>query len=89
MFSFVSFLNNTDFPYISVVEDERVLVEILPRREKSKFFAVDSGSLIFDFFSNSPKPFLNIYIPLYPGRIYTLSVYESAVDLYDHSSEFF
>lgn len=77
MFSYISFLNNTNFPYISVMDEERLMVEVLPKEKTSKFFAVDSGSLIFYFFSDSPKPFLNIYIPLYPGKIYTVSVYET------------
>ncbi len=77
MISFVSFLNNTEFPYISVFEDDRIKTEMIFKNKQSKVFAVDSGSVSFDFFYNSPKPFLNIYIPLNPGKIYTIKVYET------------
>ena len=77
MISCISFLNNTGFSYISVVEDEKVLVEILPKNQVSKKIEINSGSVSFEFFKNSPKPFLNVYIPLYPGESYTLAVYEN------------
>lgn len=84
LFSYISFVNNTGFPYISISEDERVIIDFLAEYKKSKFFPLNSGSISFDVFYNSPKPFLNIYTTFLPGRFYTVEIYKTCVKLHNH-----
>lgn len=74
MFSYISFFNNTDFPFISIYEDGENLTEILLRHTESKFYITDAGSISVVVCDNHNKPFLNLYISLYPNERYTMNI---------------
>lgn len=74
MFSYISFYNNTSFPFISIYEDFKLITEILPKDMKSKYYIEDAGSVSVIVSDNKNNPFLDLYISLYPNEFYTLEI---------------
>ena len=81
MFSYISFFNNTAFPFITICEDGENITECLPRHVKSKFHTADSGSISVTVSDNNNKPFLNLYISLFPNEFYTLNINDTFAEL--------
>ena len=80
MFSYISFYNNTSYPYISLYEDSEILVEELLNNEKTKFYIEDAGSVSVIVADNKNIPFLNLYIALLPNTFYTLEITDTSAN---------
>lgn len=78
MFSYISFYNNTTYPYISVYEDSEIFVEELLKNTKSKFYIKDAGSVSVIILDNKNIPFLDLYISLFPNEFYTLEITDTS-----------
>lgn len=81
MFSYVSFFNDTSYPFISVYDEDCAVAECLPRHTKSKYCLVDAGSMCATLCDNHNTPFLSLYIALAPNKFHV-------VRIRDHFSEF-
>ena len=78
MFSYISFYNNTSYPYISVYEDSEILTEELLKNKKTKFYIKDAGSVSVVVTDNKNVPFLDLYIALLPNTFYTLEITDTS-----------
>jgi len=78
MFSYISFYNNSSYPYISVYEDSEMLVEELTKNTKTKFYIKDAGSVSVTVSDNKKISFLDLYISLYPNEFYTLEITDTS-----------
>ena len=78
MFSYISFYNNTSYPYISVYEDSEMFVEELLKNTRTKFYIEDAGSVSVIVSDNKNIPFLDLYISLFPNEFYTLEITDTS-----------
>lgn len=74
MFSYVSFFNDTEYPFISVLEEERVIAECLPRQTKSGYCLNDAGSMSVTLYDHRKNPFLSLYISLKPNKFHCIRI---------------
>lgn len=74
MLSYISFINNTEYPFVSVYDDSRVLADCIQRRQKSRFFVEDAGSVTITVKDNRNNIFLDIYMSLYPNEFYIINI---------------
>lgn len=80
MFAYISFFNNTNYPYISVSKDGEPIGEELPGKELSRYYVADAGSVSVTVFDNKNIPFLDIYISLYPSKTYILEITDTSAE---------
>lgn len=74
MFSYVSFFNDTAYPFISIRDDDKIISECLPRHTKSKYHLTDAGSICITAFDNRNTPFLSLYIALKPNKFHIVRI---------------
>lgn len=74
MYSFLKIINRTDYPAISVAEDDRVLAGQILAGETSPVYTLSAGSLSLLVRQNTDRPFLSIWMALPPDALKTLVI---------------
>ena len=77
MFSYICFINESEHPAISVFSDEEEIFDSLLKGTESEYIKTLSGSIDFCFTENRNKPFLRVWVSLFPGEKYRLIVKNS------------
>ncbi len=74
MVSYISFINNTSYPVISVYSDDNLITDTLLRNSESDKFPIKSGTVDLLLKENRNKPFQKLWVSLYPDSTYTLII---------------
>lgn len=74
MYSFLRIANQSDYPAISVLADDRVLVGQILQGEISSVLTLSAGSLSLIVRQHTERPFLNLWVSVPPEARQTLII---------------
>ena len=74
MSSYVTFVNKSAYPAVSVYYDGFPIDDMILKNASSEEYAVESGTVGFSVRENHNKEFLNLWLSLYPMRSYKLII---------------
>lgn len=84
MSSYISFLNNSSRPAVTVFLDETEVEALLLAHKKSPLHITDAGSHSVIITDSVLNTLFDLYIPLFPNTINTIIIEDSTAYLADH-----
>ena len=72
--SYVTFVNKSAYPAVSVYSDDLPIDDMILKNTSSKQYELESGTVGFSVRENRNKEFLNLWLSLYPMRCYKLII---------------
>lgn len=74
MSTYLSFINNTSYPLISVYLDDELITDMILKNCQSEKFRVLDGSHELEFFENRNKNFQSLYFSVLPEKNHTVVI---------------